>query len=343
MAKVEFEKRWSLHGTTALVTGGSKGIGQAIVEELASLGAKVHTCARNQEDLDKSLQHWQSLKLNVTGSICDVSSRAERDKLMELVSSLRFNLNQTISPALSPAAAESKQVLYEVLRDENGNVKFDCPAIGKQFAAEILVQIQMGKSLCNGGRTKRKIGQDKNHLIAGRGGTQLERPGCRKVFNADTSEVKPNLGVGAYRTEEMQPYALNVVKNPVAWRCSCGRLLSTCTNVADPVAWRCSCGRLLSACTNVTDPVAWRSSFRIELFAALYSTATTVGGRCIHLYIEVDYRILHLLQSLCTYPSVACDTFIYFRRELVCVADLDSHSWIICIVFYHLHSIMLIS
>ncbi|PKU61604.1 Aspartate aminotransferase, chloroplastic [Dendrobium catenatum] len=50
------------------------------------------------------------------------------------------------------------------------------------------------------------------HLIAGRGGTQLERPGCRKVFNADTSEVKPNLGVVAYRTEELQPYVLNVVK-----------------------------------------------------------------------------------------------------------------------------------
>ncbi|XP_019199398.1 PREDICTED: uncharacterized protein LOC109193060 isoform X2 [Ipomoea nil] len=31
---------------------------------------------------------------------------------------------------------ESKQVSYDVIRDENGNVKFDCSAIGKQFAAE---------------------------------------------------------------------------------------------------------------------------------------------------------------------------------------------------------------
>ncbi|KAI0498360.1 hypothetical protein KFK09_021601 [Dendrobium nobile] len=88
MAKSELENRWSLHGATALVTGGSKGIGQAIVEELARLGAKVHTCARNQQELDKALQHWQSLKLDVTASVCDVSSRAEREKLMEKVSSL---------------------------------------------------------------------------------------------------------------------------------------------------------------------------------------------------------------------------------------------------------------
>jgi hypothetical protein len=31
---------------------------------------------------------------------------------------------------------ESKQVSYPVIRDDNGNDKLDCPALGKQFAAE---------------------------------------------------------------------------------------------------------------------------------------------------------------------------------------------------------------
>ncbi|XP_074571132.1 noroxomaritidine/norcraugsodine reductase-like [Curcuma longa] len=83
----EQTSRWSLAGTTALVTGGSKGIGYAIVEELARLGSAVHTCARNEADLEKCLQQWRDSKLNVTGSVCDVSSPSEREKLMATVKS----------------------------------------------------------------------------------------------------------------------------------------------------------------------------------------------------------------------------------------------------------------
>ncbi|KAK9998720.1 hypothetical protein SO802_018323 [Lithocarpus litseifolius] len=82
--------RWSLQGMTALVTGGSKGIGHAIVEELAGLGATVHTCSRNEVDLNECLSEWRKKGLQLTGSVCDVSSSAERENLISTASNL-FN------------------------------------------------------------------------------------------------------------------------------------------------------------------------------------------------------------------------------------------------------------
>lgn len=73
---------------TALVTGGTRGIGHAIVEELTGFGARVHTCARNEHDLNKCLEKWNDSGFEVTGSVCDVSVPHQREVLMQSVSSL---------------------------------------------------------------------------------------------------------------------------------------------------------------------------------------------------------------------------------------------------------------
>ena len=39
--------------------------------------------------------------------------------------------------------------------------------------------------------------------------------GVSEAFKADTSDLKLNLGVGAYRTEELQPYVLKVVRKVI--------------------------------------------------------------------------------------------------------------------------------
>ncbi|PNY01382.1 tropinone reductase-like protein [Trifolium pratense] len=82
--------KWSLKGMTALVTGGSKGIGYDIVEQLAELGATIHTCARNEAQLNECLHQWATKGYKVTGSVCDMTSRAQRQELITKVSS-EFN------------------------------------------------------------------------------------------------------------------------------------------------------------------------------------------------------------------------------------------------------------
>jgi molecular chaperone DnaK (HSP70) len=47
-----------------------------------------------------------------------------------------FSVKRFIGRKMNEVAEESKQVSYRIVRDDNGNVKLDCPAIGKQFAAE---------------------------------------------------------------------------------------------------------------------------------------------------------------------------------------------------------------
>nr|GMD30791.1 tropinone reductase homolog [Ipomoea batatas] len=77
--------KWSLQGMTALVTGGTRGIGYAIIEELAGFGAEVYTCSRNQNDVDECVKRWREKGLKVAGSACDISSRQQREELMEKV------------------------------------------------------------------------------------------------------------------------------------------------------------------------------------------------------------------------------------------------------------------
>ena len=47
-----------------------------------------------------------------------------------------FSVKRFVGRKMGEVDEESKQVSYKVVKDENGNVKLECPAIGKLFAPE---------------------------------------------------------------------------------------------------------------------------------------------------------------------------------------------------------------
>ena len=64
-----------LSGRTALVTGGSRGLGLQIAEALGEMGAKVAISARKKDELDAATRHLKKLGVAAKPYVCDLGKR----------------------------------------------------------------------------------------------------------------------------------------------------------------------------------------------------------------------------------------------------------------------------
>lgn len=76
---------WSLVGQRALVTGGTKGIGEAIVRQFLDLGAAVFIVARDSDLLQRQLDAYRQQGHTVFGISADVSQPGEAVRVLAAV------------------------------------------------------------------------------------------------------------------------------------------------------------------------------------------------------------------------------------------------------------------
>jgi NAD(P)-dependent dehydrogenase (short-subunit alcohol dehydrogenase family) len=79
-----------LQGTRALVTGGTKGIGRAIVDALAAEGAAVGFCARNESEVADTVEALTKRGSTAVGGVLDV---ADEQDLQDWVASSAAELD----------------------------------------------------------------------------------------------------------------------------------------------------------------------------------------------------------------------------------------------------------
>ena len=74
---------FDLSGQVALVTGGSRGLGEEIAEGLAEAGASLMLLARRDQWLAPTVDAMQQRGFRCEGALCDVSKPAEIDAIVK--------------------------------------------------------------------------------------------------------------------------------------------------------------------------------------------------------------------------------------------------------------------
>jgi NAD(P)-dependent dehydrogenase (short-subunit alcohol dehydrogenase family) len=71
------EELFDLTGRVAIVTGGSRGLGEEMAEGLAEAGASLMLCARRQEWLTPTVDRLRGRGFSVEGVVCDVAKPSD--------------------------------------------------------------------------------------------------------------------------------------------------------------------------------------------------------------------------------------------------------------------------
>ena len=111
---------FSLAGKVALVTGSSRGIGKAIIEQMANAGAKVVVSSRKADACERVAAEFAARGQEAIAVPCNVGSKDELKKLVDAVMAKwgRIDVlvcNAASNPAYGPMANASDEVFDKIM------------------------------------------------------------------------------------------------------------------------------------------------------------------------------------------------------------------------------------
>ena len=77
------QELFGLNGRVAIVTGGSRGLGEEMAEGLAEAGAALMICARREQWLAPTVERFKTLGFRVEGMVADVANAADVQAVVE--------------------------------------------------------------------------------------------------------------------------------------------------------------------------------------------------------------------------------------------------------------------
>jgi 2-deoxy-D-gluconate 3-dehydrogenase len=117
------EAAFDFAGKVALVTGGSRGIGESITVALAQRGAQVVICGRKQENLALAAERFTKMDLEVTGKVANVGHWDQVKAILEMVEAqfgrLDILVNNVGMNILTPSVVEAEETLWNKIIQTN--------------------------------------------------------------------------------------------------------------------------------------------------------------------------------------------------------------------------------
>jgi len=104
---------FALNGRVAIVTGGSRGLGQEMAEGLAEAGASLMLCARRDEWLTPTVKEMQARGFAVEGVVADVSKPADVQAVVDAAVRTYGKVDILVNNAGVTWAAEPEEMPLE--------------------------------------------------------------------------------------------------------------------------------------------------------------------------------------------------------------------------------------